>query len=66
MTARDLHALLSHAADPRSDAELLADPAAHGLLVRRYGPLVWTVCRRLAPEPADAPSGPGRGTRRPP
>ncbi len=54
MTARDLHALLAHAADPRPDADLLHDPAGFPEVVRRHGPLVWATCRRLSPEPADA------------
>jgi RNA polymerase sigma factor (sigma-70 family) len=43
--------------DPRSDAELLRDygggrdPAAFVILVRRYGPLVWAVCRRVTGDP---------------
>ncbi|HEY1191998.1 MAG TPA: sigma-70 family RNA polymerase sigma factor [Gemmata sp.] len=46
--------------DPRSDGELLAAftaDRAEGTfleLVRRHGPLVWDVCRRVLPDPADA------------
>ncbi|MDB5312095.1 MAG: hypothetical protein JWO38_6297 [Gemmataceae bacterium] len=47
-------------AEARPDGELLTaflttrDESAFAELVRRHGPLVWTVCRRLLPDPADA------------
>jgi RNA polymerase sigma factor (sigma-70 family) len=43
--------------DSRSDAQLLAafadrrEADAFAVLVRRYGPLVWAVCRRVAADP---------------
>src|SRR5438094_7628812 len=47
-------------ADPRSDGELLAafvadrSEEAFLELIRRHGPLVWSACRRLLPDQADA------------
>ena len=47
-------------AEARPDGELLAaflahrDEAAFAELVRRHGPLVWSACRRLLPDPSDA------------
>jgi RNA polymerase sigma factor (sigma-70 family) len=51
---------LPHLREPRSDGELLAafladrDEDAFSELVRRHGPLVWSVCRRSLPDAADA------------
>lgn len=51
---------LSGIAEVRPDGELLAaflrdrDEMAFAELVRRHGPLVWSACRRLLPDPADA------------
>ena len=56
LLARCLPAL----ADRRADGELIAaflhdgDEAAFAELLRRHGPLVWSACRRLLPDPADA------------
>src|SRR5262245_66274582 len=47
-------------ADGLSDGQLLErylklrDEAAFTSLVRRYGPLVWTICRGLLPREADS------------
>ncbi|MBY0457629.1 MAG: sigma-70 family RNA polymerase sigma factor, partial [Gemmataceae bacterium] len=47
-------------ADRRSDGELLAvfraerSESAFLELLRRHGPLVWSTCQRLLPDPADA------------
>jgi RNA polymerase sigma factor (sigma-70 family) len=53
-------AALRHDAGGRTDAELLADhlagrdEAALAALVRRHGPMVWGVCRRVLADPHDA------------
>lgn len=40
--------------DPALSRAAAGDPAARAALVRAHGPLVWTLCRRLGPEPEDA------------
>src|SRR5262245_35048102 len=53
-------ALVHHGADARSDADLLADfvrtrdAATAEVIVRRHGPMVWGVCRRLLGHHHDA------------
>jgi len=53
-------ALVQHGADARSDADLLADfvrtrdAATAEAIVRRHGPMVWGVCRRLLDHHHDA------------
>lgn len=40
--------------DPSIALAASGDPDARALLVRVHGPLVWSLCRRLGPEPQDA------------
>jgi len=57
---RHLRALIVAGVDAAPDRELLErfsrgrDEEAFAALLRRHGPMVWRVCRRLAPCPADA------------
>jgi RNA polymerase sigma factor (sigma-70 family) len=57
---RHLRALIVAQVDAAPDRELLErftrgrDEEAFAALLRRHGPMVWRVCRRLAPCPADA------------
>ena len=60
MTNTLLQAVARKAEGLTADAELLArfvetrDPRAFEEVVRRYGPLVWSVCHRALPNRADA------------
>jgi RNA polymerase sigma factor (sigma-70 family) len=63
MTNRLLHTILRKAealTDGPTDADLLRrceaarDDAAFAVLIHRHGPMVWAVCRRMLPNPADA------------
>ncbi|MEQ1571095.1 MAG: sigma-70 family RNA polymerase sigma factor [Myxococcota bacterium] len=40
--------------DPLIAPAVGGDPSARAQLVRTHGPLVWTLCRRLGPDPEDA------------
>lgn len=55
---RSVPAPLADTPTPDAERALLVaaatDPAAQAALVERYGPLVWALCRRLAPSPEDA------------
>ncbi len=63
MTNRLLSTILRKAealTDGPTDADLLhrcgaaRDDAAFAVLIHRHGPMVWAVCRRMLPNPADA------------
>ena len=41
-------------ADPLLTRAVAGDPLARHALVLRHGPLVWSICRRLAADPEDA------------
>src|SRR3954447_21558810 len=57
---RHLRGLTVAQVDVAPDRELLErftrgrDEEAFAALLRRHGPMVWRVCRRFAPSPADA------------
>lgn len=40
--------------DPVLARAIGGDPLARRAIVLRYGPLVWSICRRLSPDPDDA------------